>query len=138
MIETRHQNDDVEMGSERGFGIVFAVVFAIIALWPLIHWEVPRLWATAIAVIFFAIALIRPALLRPLNIVWFKFGLLLSKIVTPVIMALVYVTTVVPTGMLLRLKGKNLLGLKRDPDKTSFWVVRDAPGPVPGSMKRQF
>jgi hypothetical protein len=138
MIETRHQDDDVEMGSERGFGIVFAVVFAIIALWPLIHWEAPRLWAAAIAAIFLAIAFVRPALLRPLNVLWFKFGLLLSKIVTPVIMALVYATTVVPTGFLLRLKGKNLLGLKRDPDTKSYWVTRESPGPSPGTMKRQF
>jgi hypothetical protein len=138
MIEPNKDSDHVEMGSERGFGTVFAVVFAIIALWPLIRGEAPRLWATAIGVAFLAVALVRPAWLRPLNIAWFKFGLLLSAIVTPVVLALIYVTTIIPTGLILRLRRKNLLGLERDADAASYWIERERPGPAQGTMKRQF
>ena len=128
---------EVEMGSDRGFGLVFAVVFAIIALWPLMRGEYPRLWATIIALAFLLVALVRPQLLHPLNIVWFRFGLLLGAVVTPVVMALLYVTTIIPTGIILRLRGKDLLSLKREPERTSYWITRE-PGPEPGTMKRQF
>jgi hypothetical protein len=137
MIEAHGKSDDVEMGSERSFGFVFAAVFAIIGCWPFIRSEGPHWWALAVAAAFVGVALVRPNVLRPLNVLWFKFGLLLSRIVTPVVMALVYATTIVPTGYILRLKGKNLLNLNREPGKTSYWLARD-PGPGPNSMKRQF
>jgi hypothetical protein len=138
MIEAHGKSDDVEMGSERSFGFVFAAVFAIIGCWPLISSETPRWWALAIAVAFLPVALVRPGVLRPLNILWFKFGLLLSRIVTPVVMALVYVLTIIPTGLIMRLRRKNLLDLNPTPNKTSYWVVRERPGPGPDTMKRQF
>jgi hypothetical protein len=137
--DKRIEIDGVEMGSERSFGIVFAVVFAVIGFWPLIvRTDAPHWWALAAAVVFFALAMARPIVLRPLNILWFRFGLLLGRIVTPVVMALVYVTTIIPTGLILRLKGTNLLGLTRDPQKASYWVERDRPGPGSDTMKRQF
>jgi hypothetical protein len=130
--------DGVEMGSERSFGFVFAAVFAIIGCWPLIRSDAPHWWALAVAAVFLAVALVRPSVLRPLNILWFKFGLLLGRIVTPIVMALIYVTTIIPTGYILRLRGKNLLGVTPDRGKTSYWVVRDRPGPARDTMKRQF
>jgi hypothetical protein len=135
--ESAAREQDVEMGSDRGLGFVFAAVFAVIALWPLIHGEYPRLWATIVALAFLLVALVRPKLLHPLNIVWFRFGLLLGAVVTPVVMALLYVTTIVPIGIILRLRGKDLLSLKREPERNSYWITRQ-PGPEPGTMKRQF
>jgi hypothetical protein len=118
--------------------LVFAAVFAIIALWPLIGGHAPRLWAIVIAVVFLTLAYLWPAALRPLNVVWFKFGMLLGAVMTPVVMALLYVLVFVPTGLLMRLFGKDPLRMKPDPAKTSYWIIREKPGPGPGTMKRQF
>jgi predicted membrane metal-binding protein len=137
MTEPLNKHHDVEMGSDRSFGFVFAAVFAIIALWPLVRGAGPHWWAAAVAAVFLVVALLRPRLLHPLNYVWFRFGLLLSAVVTPIVMALLYVTTMVPMGIILRLRGKDLLGLKREPERTSYWIKRE-PGPEPGTMKRQF
>lgn len=128
----------VAAGSNRSFGIVFAVLFAIVALLPLVSGHAPRLWAGAVAVVLTAIALLAPQFLAPLNRLWFRFGLLLHRVVTPLIMGLIFFTTVVPVGWLLRLFGKDVLNLKRDPSAASYWIVRQPPGPEPGSMSRQF
>jgi predicted membrane metal-binding protein len=125
-------------GSNRTFGIVFAVVFAIIALWPLMSGHAPRLWASVIAVAFLAVALLAPRLLAPLNRAWFHFGLALHRVVNPVVMAVIYYGTVVPIGLILRARGKDLLRLKREPEATSYWIARDPPGPPRGSMSKQF
>src|SRR2546430_11412021 len=113
------------MGSDRNFGLVFAMVFATIALWPLTKGEVPRLWAILAALVFLALGCLRPAVLRPLNIAWFRVGLLLGALVTPVVMALLYVTAFLPTSLVLRLMGRDPLALKRAPDRVSYWVLRD-------------
>ncbi len=134
----RSKRHNVEMGSERSFGVVFAIVFAIFSLWPLTKGVAPRLWALAVALVFLALAFAWPAVLRPLNVVWFRLGLLLSAVVTPVVMALLYVIAVIPMGLALRLTGKDLLSLKREPDRASYWIDRDIPGPERGTMKRQF
>jgi hypothetical protein len=128
----------VTMGSERSFGIVFACVFALIGCVPWLLGHGWRLWALAIAAIFLAVALIYPRLLTPLNYVWFKFGLALHHIVNPIIMGLIFFGAVLPTGLMVRLFGKDLLRLKRDPQATSYWIERDPPGPGPDTMTRQF
>ncbi len=128
----------VTRGSERSFGIVFAVVFCLIGLWPAKSGGAVRLWALAIALAFLAAAFLAPRLLAPLNLIWFRLGLLLHRVVNPLVMAVVYYGAVVPTGLILKARGKDLLRLKRDPDAKSYWIVRDPPGPPPGSMSRQF
>lgn len=138
MHEDFKHDDDVKMGSERGFGLVFAVVFAIIGAWPLLDSVEPRWWAFAIAALFVIAAYIAPALLRPLNVLWFKFGLLLYKVVNPIVMGLLYYVTVVPIGLLMRAVGKDPLNRAFQPDAKSYWIVRDPPGPEPESMKNQF
>lgn len=125
-------------GSERTFGLVFAAVFVLIGLWPLIHAHVPRWWALIVALLFAAAGLLVPALLRPLNRAWFKFGLLLHHIINPVIMAVMFYGAFVPMGLLLKLFGKDLLRLRRDPQLSSYWITRQPPGPPPGSMTKQF
>ncbi len=128
-------NVSVEMGSERNFGVVFAIVFAIIALWPLIGGGGIRIWAATIAAICLALAFIAPAALKWPNWLWFKFGMVLGAIVAPVVMALVFLTTFVTIGGIMRLFGKDLLGQKLDPEAQTYWIERTD---LPNSMKNQF
>jgi len=130
-----HSNIDV--GSDRGFGFVFAAVFAVISLWPLTGGGGVRIWAIAIAALFVAAALVRPKILRPLNRLWFRFGLLLGHIVSPIVMAVVFFVAVTPTALIMRAFGKDLLRLKFDPDAESYWIRRADDEPM-GSMKDQF
>jgi hypothetical protein len=132
------REEKVVAGSDRSFGLVMAGAFALVS--ALNAWHVGRLWpwTTALAALFLIAALTRPALLNPLNRVWLKFGLLLHKVVNPVIMALLFYGTVLPTGLIARAMGKDLLRLKREPEAESYWIVRAPPGPAPDTMKDQF
>lgn len=127
--------DAIKMGSERSFGLVFAAFFLIVALWPLWHGSPVRLWALGIAIVFLALAVIYPAALRPLNTAWFKFGLWISRFTTPIVMVVVFVIAVVPTGLLMRLFGKDPMRRKIDRASESYWINRDE---QPGPMKEQY
>ena len=128
---------EVEMGSERSFGIVFAVVFAIIAFWSLVFHGGPiRLWALAIAAIFLVIAFVAPQVLKPLNRLWFKFGMLLSKIISPIVMGIIFFITVTPIGLIRRIKNPDPLNQAFDKDADSYWIVRDADSLT--SMRKQY
>src|SRR5262245_29742449 len=130
--------DDVKVGSERSFGFVFAVVFAVVALWPLIGGREIRYWALAIALAFLAVALIRPAVLRPLNLLWFRFGLLLHHVVNPLVMGLIFLFGVVPTALVMRARGRDTLRLDAAKAAGTTWVERVPPGPAPDTMKNLF
>jgi hypothetical protein len=141
-LTSSHQ---VKMGSERGFGIVFAVVFALIGVWPAFSLRrlrfdpgMLRWWSLAIAIAFLAVALVYPAALRPLNKAWFLFGMLLSKVMTPIVMGLLFVLTVVPTGLITRLRKHDLLRLKLDRNAKSYWIMREPPGPPGDTMRNQY
>ncbi len=136
--EDLRRDDDAPRASERSFGILFAVVFAIITLWPLLSGETPRWWAGVIAAIFAAFALVRPQILKPLNSAWLAFGSLLHRIMSPLVLGLVYIIAVAPTGLFLRATGRDPLRLKMDRNATTYWQERDPPGPPPGSLKNQF
>jgi hypothetical protein len=127
-----------EGGSNRAFGIVFTIVFAIIAAWPLVKGGPVRLWAAAVAAIFLVLALAAPRVLRPLNRAWTAFGVLLGKIISPIMLFVVYVIAVVPTGLILRLRGKDPLHRRFDPEAKSYWVHRVPPGKPDATMSRQF
>lgn len=131
-------NTDVKMGSERSFGIVFTVVFGIIALWPLKNGGDIRLWAAGIAGAFLVIALLAPALLKPLNTIWFKFGLLLHKIVSPIVMGVLYFLTVTPIGLLLKLFGKDILNQKLDREAETYWITISPEKAAQSSMRNQY
>ena len=124
-----------EQSSEKSFGIVFSIVFLIVALYPLINSEGLRIWALVASIIFFFLAFIAPKVLVFPNKLWFKFGLLIGSIVAPIVMAFVYFVTVLPTGLIMRLLGKDLLKQKLDKNAKSYWVKRSEPM---GSMKNQF
>lgn len=136
--EDYSREHDVKMGSERTLGLVFAGVFVVLGAWPLVHGAPVRWWAVGVAGVFLVLGLGMPALLRPLNIAWFRFGLLLHRIVNPVIMALLFYFTVTPVALVMRLLGKDLLHVRFDKSAASYWIERSPPGPEPASMRRQF
>src|SRR5450759_1868550 len=136
--EVFSRDEKIVAGSDRSFGFVMAAAFAAVTL--LNAWHVGRVWpwTAGVAVLFLAAALLRPAVLNPLNRLWLKFGLLLHGVVNPVVMALLFYGTVWPTGFVMRALGKDLLRLKREPGAESYWIVRQPPGPSPETMKDQF
>jgi hypothetical protein len=131
-------DEDVRSGSDRSFGIVFAVVFSLIALFPLLHGGHIRLWALPISAIFAGLALLWPSLLAPLNRLWFRFGLLLHKVVNPVILGLMFFAVLTPVAAITRLFGGKLLSLGYDKSLPSYWHRRSPPGPEPDTIRNQF
>lgn len=118
--------------------MVFAVVFALFGLWPLVADEAVRWWALGLSAAFLGLALARPAVLQPLNRLWTKFGLLLHRLTNPVIMAVLFFLTIVPLGLIMRVLGKDSLFLIPDPQAKSYWIEREPPGPDPETMPNQF
>jgi hypothetical protein len=112
-------------------------VFSIIGSWPLLHGELLRWWALMVAAVFAVLALVRPQLLHLLNRVWLAFGRLLHRIMSPLVMGMLFFAAVTPTGWLMRLRGRDVLSLKRRPELKSYWIRRE-PGPAPETMKNQF
>jgi predicted membrane metal-binding protein len=127
---------DVKSGSDRSFGLVFAVVFCIVALFPLLDSGDVRIWALIVASIFVLAAFFCTAALKPLNLTWFKFGLLLHKIVNPIIMGLMFYLTIMPIGLIMRLAGKDILNLRIDKAAPTYWITRESP--ERDSLKNQF
>ena len=128
-------NSKIQISSNRNFGLVFFVVFLIVALWPLKYEEDIRLWSLVISIIFFILGVINSKLLTPLNKLWFKFGILLGSIVSPIIMGIVYFAVVTPIGVLMRLLGKDLLKTTKTKSISTYWMKRDK---KQTSMKKQF
>ncbi|MEM7364101.1 MAG: hypothetical protein AAF525_08745 [Pseudomonadota bacterium] len=137
MIENEEYSKIVA-GSNRSFGIVFAVIFTLIAAYPLLDDEPIFIWAAGMAATFLVVAVLVPNLLSPLNRLWFRFSLLLAMIINPLVMFIIFVSTVIPTGLLLKLFGKDVLNLKLDSSTDSYWIQRDPPGPPPSSYEDQF
>ena len=125
----------IKQSSEKNFGLVFSIVFLIIALYPLINSQKVYVWALITSATFLLLAFVAPKTLTTLNKLWFKFGYLLGSITTPIVMALVYFITVLPVGLIMRLLGKDLLKQKLDKNAKSYWIERNEPM---GSMKNQF
>ena len=126
--------DDIKLGSNRSFGIVFFIVFLIIALYPLLNSSDIRLWSLIISVIFLILGLLNSKILTPLNKIWFKFGILLGKIISPLIMGIIFFFVVSPIGIIMRLFRKDLLNLKFN-DTKSYWIKKTGPK---SKMKNQF
>jgi hypothetical protein len=124
----------IKIGSNRSFGIVFFIVFFIISLFPLLKGNDIRIWSLLVSLIFLVLGLINSNILSPLNKLWFKFGLLLGNFISPIVMGLVFFLVVTPTGLFMRLIGKDLLNLNKKNVK-SYWI--DKTGPK-SKMKNQF
>ena len=125
---------EIKIGSNRSFGIVFSIIFLIIALWPLLNEQSLRTWALIISLIFFFLGIINSKFLTPLNKIWFKFGIFLGKKLSPIVMGIVFFLVVTPTGLFMRLLKKDLLRLKKTNDKT-YWIEKED---IKSSMKNQF
>jgi len=144
MVETRAFHEEfvrsagAKAGSERAFGIVFAVVFGIVGLFPLFGGGEIRAWALVVGAVFLALAFFAPRALGPANRLWFRFGTLLHGVVTPLILAFVFFGVVTPTAWLMRCFSKDSLHLAFDRTAETYWIRRDPPGPAPDTMKHQF
>ena len=125
----------IKIGSNRNFGLVFFFVFLIVGLLPLLKEEPFRIWSIVIAIIFLILGLMNSKLLTPLNKLWFKFGLFLGSIVSPIVMGIVFFLVITPTGFVMKIMGKDLLNKKKDNDKKSYWINRSK---TKSSMKQQF
>ena len=126
--------DDVKISSNRSFGIVFFVVFLLIALFPLTYSGEIRIWSIIISLTFLTLGLLNSKILTPFNKIWFKFGIFLGKIISPVIMGIIFFLVVTPIGLIMRLLGKDVLNLKYNNKKT-YWIEKNGPK---SRMKNQF
>ena len=126
--------NDIKISSNRSFGIVFFVVFLLIALYPLINSEAVRTWSIIVSLIFLFLGLINSKILSPLNKIWFKFGIYLGKIISPIIMGIIFFLVVTPIGLIMRLLKKDLINLKYNQNE-SYWIEKKGPK---SKMKNQF
>ena len=126
--------DDIKISSNRSFGVVFFILFVLIALYPLLKGNDLRIWSLLISFGFLILGVINSRILTPLNKLWFKFGLLLGKIVSPIIMGIIFFIIVTPIGVVMRLLNKDLLNLKYN-QQNSYWIKKTGPK---SKMKNQF
>ena len=125
---------EINKGSNKNFGIVFFIVFFLIAIFPLTNSEEIRIWSLIISFIFLTLGMLKSKILTPLNNLWFKFGIILGKIVSPLVMGVIFFFVVTPIGLLMRLFGKDLLNLKYSLNK-SYWIEKNGPKSI---IKNQF
>lgn len=110
----------------RVFGLIFAAIFLIIAAWPWFFGGELRMWAAMVCAAFTATALVFPPALTPLNKLWARFGMLMHKVTNPLLMGLVFFLTVLPTGIILRVLGKDPMRRKLEPSSESYWISRES------------
>ena len=128
------KKNNIKIGTNKSFGIVFFLFFLIVSLFPLFKNENIRVWSLIIAIIFLILGLLNSKFLTPLNKIWFKFGILLGNFVSPIVMSIVFFVIVTPTSIIMRVLGKNLLNLKKGNKKT-YWVERSK---IKSKMRNQF
>ena len=126
--------DDIKISSNRSFGIVFFIVFLLIAIYPLVNQGEIRVWSILISLLFLILGIINSKILTPLNKVWFKFGIFLGKIISPIIMGIIFFFVVTPIAFLMRMLKKDLLNLKYNKNR-SYWIEKTDPKSI---MKNQF
>ena len=126
--------NDIKISSNRSFGLVFFVVFLLISIYPLLHGQNLRFWLLIVAIIFLALGLLNSKILTPLNKIWFKFGLLLGSIVSPIIMSIIFFFVVTPISFVMKILGKDILNLKQNNNNT-YWIEKSGPK---SKMKNQF
>jgi hypothetical protein len=131
-------SDRLRGSSDRVFGFVFTVFWSVVAIAPIRKGGSIRVWAGVFAAAFLITGLMRPTLLGPLNQQWQRFGRLLQKLTNPIIMAILFFSTITPFGLIMRLLNRDVLRLKWDRGVASYWIPRRPPGVPPGSMKDQF
>ena len=128
------KNSKIKIGSNKSFGIVFFTVFLIIAIWPLLNGYEIRYWSLIISIVFLILGILNSKILTPLNKIWFKFGILLGNVIAPIVMSIIFFLVVTPTSLLMKLFGKDILGIKKNRSK-SYWIEKSGPK---SKMKNQF
>jgi len=136
--ESYERREDAHGSSNRAFGFVFAAVFVLIALFPLLVSGGVRWWSIGVAAAFLVAALAFPAVLAPLNRLWTAFGLLLHRVVSPLVLGFMFFLVFTPMGLVRRLFNKDPLHLRFEPELRSYWVERRPPGPAPETIENQF
>ena len=126
--------NDIKPGTNKGFGIVFFIVFFLISIYPLIYGKKLIIWSLIVSFVFLVLAIFKPGLLAPLNKLWFRFGILLGKVISPLLMGIIFFFMVTPIGFLMKILKKDLLNLKFNRDK-SYWIENKGPK---SKMKNQF
>ena len=126
--------DDIKISSNRSFGIVFFIVFILIAFYPLINQGEVRIWSVLVSLFFLIFGIINSKILTPLNKIWFKFGVFLGKMISPIVMGLIFFLVVTPIGFLMRMLKKDILNLKFN-ESNSYWIEKTDPK---SKMKNQF
>ena len=125
---------EIKRGSNRSFGIVFFIVFLLVSIYPILKGDDIRIWSLFIAIVFLILGLLNSKIITPLNIAWFKFGLILGKIVSPIVMGVIFFLIVTPISFIMKISRKDLLNLKYNNNK-SYWIPKDGPK---SKMKNQF
>ena len=125
---------DIKISTNKSFGLVFFVVFFLISVYPLLNAENIRFWSLIVAIIFLTLGLLNSKILTPLNKIWFKFGLLLGSIVSPIVMSIIFFFIVTPISLIMRILGKDILNLKWN-NSNSYWIEKSGPK---SKMKNQF
>jgi len=128
------KNNNIKIATNKSFGIIFFLFFIIVSIFPLFKEGNIRIWSLIIAIIFLVLGLFNSKALTPLNKIWFKFGILLGGLVSPIVMGAVFFVIVTPTSLIMRVLGKNLLNLKKSNKKT-YWIERSK---IKSKMKNQF
>ena len=141
MNQSTHENfnrdEAASPGSDRTFGLVMAAALALIGAINFHHSGRLWRWELVLAALFLVASLAKPSMLHPLNRLWMKLGLVLHRIVNPIVMGLLFYGTIWPTGLVMRMRGRDLLKLKREPSSDTYWIAR-VPGPQPETMRDQF
>ena len=127
-------NKNIKLPSNKSFGIVFFIVFFLVSIYPVLNSGDIRIWSIVVSLIFLILGLLNSFILSPLNKLWFKFGILLGSIVSPIVMGIVFFAVVTPTSLIMKLLNKDLLGLKKS-NKQSYWIERSK---IKSKMKNQF
>ena len=128
------KNNKIKIGSNKSFGIVFFTVFLIIAIWPLLNGNDIRYWSLIISIVFLILGILNSKILTPLNKIWFKIGILLGNVISPIVMSIIFFLVVTPTSIIMKILRKDLLNLKKN-NKNSYWIEKRKQN---SSMKKQF
>ena len=128
------KNNEIKISSNKSFGIVFAIVFFLIALWPIIKSDDIRIWSLIVSIIFLILGIMNSSILTPLNKIWFRFGIFLGNLIAPVVMGIIFFFVVTPIGLIMRLLGRDLIKLKNN-NENSYWIEKKD---AESSMRKQF
>ena len=136
--EDLSRQEEVKGSSNRSFGLVFAAVFLLVALFPLLHGQTLRAWALVVSGALLLVAFLLPVVLTYPNRLWLRLGLLLNAVISPVAMGVLFYLVITPIGLVMRWFGHDPLRLKLDAKASSYWIKRAPPGPEPKSLSNLY